>query len=80
MSPSLSQRGKLRLGTKSNLLHCLESTVELECTPSPLITDVTILDGAVVVNFIKPLGAKTFDDYVLKVFLPYIKGQLQHAM
>ena len=31
------------------------------------------------VNFLRPLGAKTFDDYALKVFLPYIKGQLQHA-
>ena len=78
--PSLSQHGKLRLGTKSDLLHCLESTAELECTPSPPITDVTILDGAVVVNFLRPLGAKTFDDYALKVFLPYIKGQLVEWM
>jgi hypothetical protein len=60
-------------------LHCLESTAALESIPSPPITDVTILDGAVVVTFLKTLGAKTFDDYALKVFLPYIKGQLQHA-
>ena len=50
--PSLFQLGKLRLGTKSDLLHCLESTLEIEGgTP---ITDVTILDGAVVVNLVSP--------------------------
>lgn len=40
---------------------------------------MTILDGAVVVNFLKPLAAKTFDDYAVKVFLPYIKAKLQHV-
>ena len=42
-------------------------------------TDVTILDGAVVVNFLKPLEVKTFEEYALKVFLPYVEHQLQHA-
>ena len=78
--PSLSQHGKQRLGTKSDLLHCLQSTTELNCsTPSVPVTDVTILDGAAVINFLNPLDAKTFDDYALKVFLPSIKSQLQHA-
>ncbi len=42
-------------------------------------TDVVILDGAAVVNFLNPKDAKTFDDYALDVFLPYVIGQLQHA-
>ena len=53
--------------------------MELESsTPSQPVTDVTILDGAVVVTFLKSLDAKTFDAYAVKVFLPYIESQLQH--
>ena len=74
----MSQLGKLRQGTKSDLLHCLESTLETETGLLP-DTDATILDGAAVVNFLKPLAAKTFDDYAQNVFVPYIKGQLQSA-
>ena len=77
--PSLSQLGKLRLGTKSDLLHCLESTLETESGPVLPGTDVTILDGAAVVNFLKPSAAKTFDDYSQNIFLPYIKLQLKSA-
>ena len=77
--PSLSQFGKLRLGAKSDILYCLESIIELDSTVSGPDTDVTILDGAVVVNFHKPLEVKTFDEYALKVFLPYVEHQLQHA-
>ena len=42
-------------------------------------TDVVILDGAAVVNFLNPKDAKTFDDCALDVFLSYFTGQLQHA-
>ena len=73
MSPSLSQLGKLRLGAKSDIFHCLESIIELDSTVSGPDTDVTILDGAVVVNFLKPLEVKTFEEYALKVFLPYVE-------
>ena len=77
--PSISQLGKLRLGTKSDLLVCLESCAEVRGDGPKPDTDVTILDGAVLVNFLKPVAAKTFDDYALKVFLPYIQGHLQRA-
>ena len=75
--PSLSNLGKLRQGNKADLLSCLENYTE--SAPSQPTAEVTILDGAVVVNFLKPIGAKTFDDYAVKVFLPYIQGQLQHV-
>ena len=75
--PSISQLGKLRMGTKSDLMKCLEKCVEP--TNDVPHTDVVILDGAVIVNFLKPLAAKTFDDYALKDFLPYITNHLQNA-
>ena len=66
--PSLSNLGKLRQGTKGDLLSCLENSIQT--TPSLPDAEVVILDGAVVVNFLKPLAAKTFNDYAnaVKVF------------
>uniref|UniRef100_A0A1X7T7W9 Tesmin/TSO1-like CXC domain-containing protein n=1 Tax=Amphimedon queenslandica TaxID=400682 RepID=A0A1X7T7W9_AMPQE len=75
--PSLSSFGKLRHGNKADLLNCLENCVESAATQPD--AEVTILDGAAVVNFLKPLAAKTFNDYAIKVFLPYIEKQLQHV-
>ena len=72
--PSLSQLGKLQFGTKADLTDCLEKL----CTSkgeAPVI-DVIILDGAAIINMLKPVGAKTFQDYAMLVFLPYIKAQL----
>jgi len=68
--PSLSQDGKLLQGKKSDLLDCLISSVE-RCS------DVIILDGAALVNILKPVNCKIFDDYAAKVFLPYIEKQLK---
>ena len=73
--PSLSNRGKLRLGKKSELLNILlqESEAEKE---SPVSFDVKILDGAVIVHLLSPANATTFDDYANNVFIPYVKRQL----
>ena len=75
--PSLSQLGKLRLGTKADLTDCLEklSTSEGEAPP----VDAVILDGAAIINMLRPVGAKTFQDYATLVFLPYIKAQLANV-
>lgn len=72
--PALSQLGKLRLGTKADLTDCLEKLCTSE-GEAPTV-DVIILDGAAVVNMLRPVGAKTFQDYATLVFLPYIKAQL----
>ena len=72
--PSWSQLGKLWCGTKADLTDCLEKL----CTSkgeAPVI-DVIILDGAAIINMLKPVGAKTFQGYAMLVFLPYIKAQL----
>jgi len=34
------------------------------------------MDGAVIVNMLKPSGCVTFEDYAEKVFVPYIQSQL----
>ena len=66
--------GKLRLGTKSDIVSCLE---ELITTPKDATmpdiqpdlslgvptVDVVILDGAVIVNMLKPVTARTFSEY-----------------
>lgn len=75
--PSLSHLGKLRQGTKADLLSCLAKRIQL--APSQPNTDVCILDGAAVVNFLKLRAAKTFDDYANEVFIPYIKEKLEGA-
>ena len=75
--PSLSNLGKLRLGNKADLLSCLEKCTE-SVSSRPNV-DVTILDGAVVVNFLQPAAAKTFEEYALKIFIPFINNQVQHV-
>ncbi len=78
--PSLSNMGKLRLGTKSDLVECLEDLTPSGDTPSctPAV-EVMILDGAAIVNMLAPCNAKTFSEYASQVFLPYITSQLQHT-
>jgi hypothetical protein len=72
--PSLSQFGNLRFGTKSDLVSCLEvySQVKLEVPE----VDAAALDGAVIVNMLKPTGCQSFQDYADFVFKPYLFRQL----
>ena len=42
-------------------------------------TDVAIMDGAVLVNILRPSSCKTFSDYASDVFVPYINRELQQA-
>ena len=73
--PSLYDLGKLRQGNKADLLSFLENCTE--SVSSQPNAEFAILDGVVVVNFLKPVAAKTFEDYAVKVFLPHKKRQLQ---
>ena len=68
--PSLSDRGGLRLGVKSDLLPCLEQ-VHSAYSDSPKVT-CTIIDGAAIVQMLKPSSVKTFNDYANVVFIPYL--------
>ena len=75
--PSLSSAGKLHLGTKSDMLVCLENLCEAQ-TEAPEVTNV-IIDGAAIVQMLKPGGAETFEEYAHQVFIPYISRQLQNV-
>ena len=70
--------GMLRTGMKSDLLHCLQELSPVTDVSSPTV-EVTILDGAAIVNMLRPGTAKTFQDYATDVFVPYITYQLQHV-
>ncbi len=43
--PSLSSMGKLRLGTKSDIVSCLENLIDIDEVSNPKV-DAVILDGA----------------------------------
>ena len=73
--PSLSDKGSIRFGTKSDLLSCLENQVTSQLD-SP-VCDVIVLDGAVVVQMLNPGPCKTFEDYAVLVFVPFIVSQLK---
>ena len=75
--PSLSVAGRLHLGTKSDMLVCLEDLSEAQ-SEAPKVTNV-VIDGAAIVQMLKPGAATTFEEYAHQVFLPYISGQLQHV-
>ena len=77
--PALSQGGVLRSGIKSELVHCLESLVSVDGTPTTPTVDTLILDGAAIVNMLKPGSAKTFQDYADNIVLPYIQSRLQNV-
>jgi len=72
--PSLSDRGKIRQGKKSDLLSVLPTETEME---PPVTFDVKVLDGAVIVHLLSTNGVSTFDNYASQVFIPYINKQLE---
>ena len=73
--PALFDGESLRLGTKSDLLKCFEefSSAQSEVPD----TTCLVLDGAVIVQMLKPAVAKNFDDYAQDVFIPYLSSKLQ---
>ena len=77
--PALSNLGKLRLPrNKSELVECLQSHTSAQSTV-PTNVEVIIIDGAALVNMIKPGAQKTFNQYATESFLPYVKMQLSQS-
>ena len=68
--PSLTSQGQMHKGTKSELIKCLESEVPAVYT-SPKV-DVAILDGAFIVQSLRPGTTSTFEEYADHLFIPYI--------
>ena len=76
--PALSDCGNLYLGTKSDLLVCLEDLSETQ-SEVPVVSTV-VLDGGVIVQMLKPATAvKCFAEYASQIFIPYILSQFQNA-
>ena len=75
--PSLSDGGGIRLGVKSDLLTCLEDFSQPRTEVPP--TSGIVLDGAVIIHFLKPATVKTFNEYAQQVFVPYIRSKLHQA-
>ena len=89
--PSVSIKyGENAVWNKSDIVVCLEALVpqpagdsatdaEPSHVPDSPAVDVIILDGAAVVNMLKPGTERTFSEYATHVFLTYITTQLQNA-
>ena len=74
--PSISQQGMLRSCQKSELLTCVENLIT---TPQQLEApkvQVKLIDGAALVNIMKPLPNSTFKQYVSNKITKYIVSQL----
>ena len=75
--PSLSVGGKFRLGSKADLLDCLD--LESKQSANTPIVNAKIFDGAAVVQMLNPGTAKTFQEYADTVFIPYLSNHLATA-
>ncbi|KAJ8395934.1 hypothetical protein AAFF_G00026420 [Aldrovandia affinis] len=68
--PALSDGGSLCTGTKNDLLTCLEEVSDAK-TETPVTTCI-VLDGAAIVQMLKPAASKTFEEYAQQIFIPYM--------
>ncbi|KAL8620123.1 hypothetical protein ACOMHN_052065 [Nucella lapillus] len=73
--PALSDSGSLCTGTKSDLLTCLEEVSDAK-TETPVTTCI-VLDGAAIIQMLKPAASKTFEEYAQQIIIPYMSTKLQ---
>ena len=76
--PSLSDQGHLRLPTKKSELTEYLQELSTPQSKKPENIDVIILDGAALVNMIKPGQDKTFSQYA-ETIKKYIASQLSQT-
>ena len=74
--PSLSDRDKLRQGTKSDIIACLPGMLAPGRSKAVKEATVVILDMAAVINIIKPQRARIFGEYTQIQLLPYMQSQM----
>ena len=77
--PSLAFKGKLRSGTKSQIIQCLPGWPFSRSDALAKLATVLILDMPAVTHIIKPNRANSFDQYVDLQLLPYIESQMNQA-
>ena len=76
--PSLSDRGKLRQGTKSDIIDCLPGMPAPGRSDAVKASTVVILDMAAVIHIIKPQRASIFGEYTEMQLLPYLQSQMTY--
>ena len=69
LPPSLSQKESLYHGNKSEILGCI---VPADLDNQRPVTTAAVLDGAVLIQMLRPGSAMTIRDYFTDVFAPYI--------
>ena len=67
--PSLTRNGYMHSGLKSEILSCIVPENFDNLSPE---TTAAVLDGAVLVQMLRPINVVTIGDYFKEVFLPYI--------
>ena len=75
MSTIMSDRSKLKLGTRSDIVRCQEDVTEEQDDITPSV-EVVVLDGPAIVYVPMPAAAITFREYAQDVFLPCVECQL----
>ena len=74
--PSLSVSGKLRHGKKSELTDCLQRASQ----HTKPVVDLKAINGAAAVHiFTSTTACKTFQDYADKVFLPFVRKEIENV-
>lgn len=74
--PALSEGGKLRSGTKSEILECLPGMPPPGRNEATKQASVLIFDMAAVIHMIRPQKATVFGDYTQAQLLPFLRAQL----
>ena len=73
--PSLSARVKLKLGTKSGIVRCLEDASEQQDDITPSV-DVVMLDGPAMLCVLKHAAAGTLHEYACQGCVPTLCGTI----
>ena len=77
--PSLSLKGKLRSGTKSQIVHCLPGWPFSRSNALTKQATVVIFYMPAIVHIIKPNRANTFGEYTGLQLIPYIESEVNQA-
>ena len=77
--PPSRDQGKLRQGTKSQILDCLPAIPDKGKNPESKKATVVVLDMPAVIHIVKPQKAKLFADYVSQHLLPFLYAQMNDS-
>ena len=77
--PGLSDKGKLRSGTKLQILGCLSATSRFDHAPASKQASVLILDMATVIHMVRPTRAKVFWEHTHMHFCHSWKSPKHHV-